>query len=55
MEKDDLKKLLSNRPDILGGINRDYELEIVRRIVSIDKKLDLLLKKVEEIEKKLSG
>jgi hypothetical protein len=53
MDRDELRKLLSERANLFSGI-RDYELEIVKRIVSIDKKLDLLIKKVEEIEKKLN-
>lgn len=31
--------------------SREYELEIVKRIISIEKKLDYLIKKVEELEK----
>jgi len=54
MEKDELRRLITNRPEIFSGLNRDYELEIVKRIVSIDKKLDIILKKIEELEKKIN-
>ncbi len=52
MDKDELRKLLENR-GLFSGLSRDYELEIVKRIVSIEKKLDYLIKKVEDLEKEI--
>jgi|GEM_PF-1201913 hypothetical protein len=32
------------------GIYGDYQLEIIKRILAMDKKLDLIIKKLEEME-----
>ncbi len=54
MDREELRKLLENR-GLFSGFISDYEVEIVKRIVSIEKKLDYLIKKIEEIEKRLKN
>jgi hypothetical protein len=56
-EKDKLDRLRFlesiGRNPLITNITSQYELEIVKRIVSMDKKLDLILKKIEELENEL--
>jgi len=37
----------------ISSFSSQYELEIVKRIVSMEKKIDLILKKLEELETEL--
>lgn len=47
--EDIIKKLKEIQMSTLG-IYGDYQLEIIKRVLAMDKKLDLIIKKLEEIE-----
>jgi len=53
MSIDEILKIKREQLFPILPLNREVELEIIKRIVNIEKKLDLILNKIEELEKEI--
>lgn len=52
IKEKEIKEMLAKIPQ-LPAYNPSYDVEVIRRIVSMDKKLDYIIKKIEELEREI--